>query len=73
LWQWREHGARLDDGSVFTPDLYHQLRDEQLKKLQAERNGGPTRLTEAARLLDELVLSPDFVSFLTLSGYKQLD
>ena len=72
LWQWRTHGARLDDGSQLTPALYEQMREERLTALETERTG-VSRLAQAARLLDELVLSPEFVSFLTHSGYKQLD
>ena len=71
LWQWRTQKARLDDGSVFTADLYRQLRDEQLAEIRG--SGTATdRLNDAAALLDSLVLSDDFIPFLTIPGYALL-
>jgi malate synthase len=71
LWQWRTHTARLEDGSAFTADWYQRIRDEQVKIIQAE-SGPDTRLQEAATLLDTLVLSNDFIPFLTVPGYSLL-
>jgi malate synthase len=70
LWQWLRHGARLDDGRPITPDLYRELRDQELQAL-----GGPAqgRLRQAAEILDSLVLSPDFVPFLTSEAYGSLE
>ncbi len=73
LWQWRVHNSRLADGATMTANLYKQVRTERLAALRASRNGDASRLDEAAALLDELVLSPDFIPFLTLPGYGQLD
>jgi malate synthase len=50
--------------------LYAQIRDEEVAKLQ-ERLAGP-RLDQAIALLDLLVLSPEFVEFLTVPGYQQM-
>jgi malate synthase len=69
LWQWRTHGARLDDGRAFTLDLYRALRDEELAKL--ERFPG-NRYDEAAALLDRLVTAEQFAEFLTLPAYERL-
>jgi malate synthase len=71
LWQWRMHNARLEDGTAFTTELYEQLRDEQVANIRAE-SGSASRLTDAATLLDGLVLSNDFVPFLTIPGYRLL-
>ncbi|HSH22256.1 MAG TPA: hypothetical protein VK992_06560, partial [Candidatus Caenarcaniphilales bacterium] len=70
LWQWRRHGAQLDDGRVIDDELYRQIRGEELDAL-----GGPAhgRLREAATLLDELVLAQQMPEFLTLSAYQLLD
>ncbi|MGL4648894.1 MAG: malate synthase A [Caldilineaceae bacterium] len=69
LWQWRHHQAILNDGRPVTAELYAQLRDEELARL-----GGPTteRYADAVRLLDTLVLSDEFVEFLTLVAYDLL-
>ncbi len=71
LWQWRTHNAQLDDGSSFTGELYQQIRDEQFKIIEKEA-GAATRLEDAATLLDTLVLSNDFIPFLTIPGYGLL-
>jgi malate synthase len=70
LWQWRVHGVPLDAGEPLTPDRYATIRDEELAKLQSASPDSPW--TDAAQLLDELVLSDDFAEFLTLSAYPRL-
>ncbi len=70
LWQWTHHGARMDDGRPITLDLYREFRDQEL---QALGGSGQGRLGDAARILDELVLSRDFVPFLTVEAYELLD
>ena len=70
LWQWRVHSAALDDGSPMSPERYTTIRDDELGRL---RSSAPDyRWTDASALLDELVLSDDFVDFLTLPAYRQL-
>lgn len=70
IWQWIRHGAQLADGRAVTRDLYRQIRDEELHKL-----GGPgaERYEEAAELLDKLILTDQFIEFLTLIAYDYLD
>jgi malate synthase len=60
----------MDDGRRITPELYREIRDQELAAL-----GGPDRgrLREAAEILDSLVLSPTFVPFLTIEAYGYLD
>jgi malate synthase len=70
LWQWRVHGIRLDDGHALTPDRYATIRDGELAKLRAASPDVPW--TDAAALLDGLVLSDDFAEFLTLPAYPRL-
>jgi len=69
LWQWRRHGTRLEDGEAFTADRYRRIRDEELEWIG--RTSG--RVAEAAALLDELVLTAEFVEFLTPAAYRRLD
>jgi malate synthase len=73
LWQWIRHGAKLEDGSAVTEDLYRRIRREELEGLQSERGGAAARFQEAAELLDGLVLSEEFAEFLTLPGYERLE
>jgi malate synthase len=70
LWQWRTQGVPLDDGRPFDAARYAAIRDEELTALRGAVPGAPW--TEAAALLDELVLADDFVEFLTLPAYPRL-
>jgi malate synthase len=70
LWQWIRNGATTDDGEPITRERYQRVREEELTKL-----GGPGagRYGDAAEILDGLVLSEDFVQFLTIPAYAYLD
>ena len=72
LWQWRHNAAPLTDGRPVSDDLYREIREEELEKLQsAGMDNG--HLQDAADLLDRLVLDDHFIGFLTLPGYEKLD
>jgi malate synthase len=71
LWQWRIHATPLDDGRPMTSDVYTTIRDDELGRLQSDMPD--FRWTDAAALLDDLVLSDDFAEFLTLKAYPLLD
>lgn len=70
IWQWIRHGAKLDDGRAVTRELYMAIRDEELHQL-----GGPgaEHYEESAELLDKLILTDEFIEFLTLIAYDYLD
>jgi malate synthase len=70
LWQWRVHAVPLDDGQPLTPDRFAEIRDEELATLRSASPDFPW--TDAAGLLDELVLSDHFAEFLTLNAYPRL-
>jgi len=67
LWQWIHHGARLDDGRPITLELYHQLRDQELKSI-----GDRPHLKTAAALFDRLTASDALADFLTIPAYDEL-
>ncbi len=67
LWQWLHFGAELDDGRTFTRDLFDQFFNEEVGLLQDVEN-----IHEAAELFREMVVSDDFVEFLTLPAYERL-
>jgi len=76
LWQWLQAEAKLDDGRITTPELYEQLKAEELRKIRellgenAYRQG---RFEEAVALFDQLVLQDEFTEFLTLPAYELID
>ena len=69
IWQWIHHKATLADGRTITSALYKQIRSEELDKLLSM---GESRYHEAAEILDDLILSADFVEFLTLPAMKYI-
>ena len=71
IWQWVRYGASLNDGRKVDGALYKTIRDEELERVQASSDSA--HLEQAAVLLDRLVLSKDFVEFLTLPAYKELE
>jgi malate synthase len=72
VWQWIHHGAALDDGRVVTPELFRRVLDDELAALRAYRAGDPGRLSEAARLFEELSIAGTLADFLTLPAYELL-
>jgi malate synthase len=73
LWQWIRHGAELAEGGRMTRALYEEVRARELAALEAVRGQAPSRLRDAAALLDELVLGERFAEFLTTSAYAMLE
>ncbi len=70
LWQWRINAVPLDDGEPLTAARYATIRDEELTKHRSALPDAPW--DAAAELLDELVLSDEYATFLTLVAYGRL-
>ena len=66
LWQWLHQRSVLEDGRALTSELYQQLRDEELGRL--DNRGMPA----AQQILDNLVFDQNFAEFLTLAAYDKL-
>jgi malate synthase len=73
LWQWVHRGVRTADGTLVDAEHYRRVRTEELNALEGSRGDAPSRLGDAAALLDRLVLSDGFEEFLTLGAYGMLD
>jgi len=73
MWQWiRSPQGVLDDGRKVTRELFQTLLREELVKAQGLL--GPAawhagRYEDAAKLLDRITCSDEFVEFLTMPGY----
>ncbi|MDG2193838.1 MAG: malate synthase A [Polaribacter sp.] len=75
LWQWMHKKAHLEDGRIFTEEMYKKLKKEEVEKIKLLV--GETQFTNgkfplAIQLFDALVLSEEFVEFLTLPAYAYL-
>lgn len=70
IWQWIRNGSLLEDGRPVTTSLYKTVRDQELEKLGGRSSG---RYGDATAILDKLILSEEFIEFLTLVAYDYLD
>lgn len=69
IWQWIKSETKTAEGDLVTGALYAKLRDEALAKLSTQPGN---RYSEAANILDQIILNDQFVEFLTIPAYKQL-
>ena len=77
VWQWvHQPNGVLSDGRQITPDLVSRLFREQMDKLR-EKLGAEAfargHFEAARKLIEGIVLKPDFTEFMTLVGYQYLD
>lgn len=76
VWQWlHTPGTTLADGRAVTLELYRSLVPGQLEKIEiqvGEAAYATGHFLEAARLFDKLVVSEEFIEFLTVPAYEQL-
>jgi malate synthase len=71
LWQWLHHAVSLSDGRQMIRALYSSVRSAELSRLESAYPA--FRWTDAAAILDALVLDDSFQPFLTLLAYPYLD
>jgi malate synthase len=76
IWQWLHHRAVLSDGRPFTPELYDQFVEEELRAIRAEigaarYEGGHFPL--ATQIFKNMSKQEPMVDFLTLPAYEHLD
>jgi malate synthase len=75
VWQWRRHGASLEDGRKVDAALIRSVLDDELRKIDKALSPEAVaehRYAEAAALFLELVETDRFETFLTLPAYKMV-
>ncbi|MCZ7574009.1 MAG: malate synthase A [Ardenticatenaceae bacterium] len=75
IWQWIRHQARMSDGRQVTAELCHQVLQEELARLKADRGNDRYSIGTfelAAELFAEMVTRQEFPEFLTLVAYDYL-
>ncbi len=73
VWQLIKYGAKLEDGTVVTRDLFERLLDDEMIKLQPDIGNvafESGRFPEAIELFRTLSTSDELEPFLTLPAYK---
>jgi len=76
LWQWIHNGeCQLSDGTAINAELFSSELERISTEIsqQSGINYQQQRYPEAAKLLNDLVLSDDFVEFLTLPAYELIN
>ncbi|MGH8495219.1 MAG: malate synthase A [Gammaproteobacteria bacterium] len=76
LWQWINHGSRLDDGRTVTPGLFESLMTEEMQAIEEEAGAeafAATPYAAAADLLRRITLDAEFAEFVTSVAYEKLD
>lgn len=75
IWQWIKNKAHLDDGRLIDADLYKEILPSEIEKIKAyvgEKNFEQGEFKEAIALFEELILTEDFIDFLTLPAYEKI-
>ena len=75
IWQWRKHGAALEDGREVTGKLVDELLEDEMTRLREAL--GPElydsgRFPEAIGIFTSLTESDELAPFLTLPAYALL-
>jgi malate synthase len=77
VWQWVRHGVQLDTGETVTPELVRRYEEEELEKVREQVGDeffySEGRPDQSRELFDQVALSDEFVDFLTLPAYEQLE
>ena len=76
IWQWVHHQAKLDDGSIVTPELVRKVLDEETARIReavGEETWRAGRPAETREVFERVALAPELIEFLTLVGYDYLD
>ena len=75
VWQWMHNGAKLSDGRQVTDAMIRDVIKEQLGKIHgmvgdARYDAG--KYPQAAKLFEEMMVSPECKDFLTSEAYRYL-
>jgi malate synthase len=73
VWQWIRNQVRLSDGQPVDRQLVRQLAGEELARITAELGDPHGHYARARELFERLVLAEDYVDFLTVAAYPELD
>jgi malate synthase len=77
IWQWiRDERGRFADDTKITTELVSEMLRQELTNIRqglGEERYAQTKFDEAGRLFLQVSTAPEFVEFLTLPAYEQLD
>ncbi len=76
VWQWIKNSSKLDDGRTVTYELFKEILPSELKEVKAyvgEAAFNTPTMKRAIEMFDRLVQQGDYVEFLTLPAYQEID
>lgn len=76
VWQWIKNGSKLDDGRIVSTTLLDEILPSEMEKIKAyvgESAFAHGRFAQASKIFYELATQPDYVDFLTLPAYNNID
>ncbi len=76
VWQWLKHNTETEQGQKITRDWYEKVEEEEMHAIEGEvgkERFAQGKYARARELFHTLVTSEDFVEFLTLPAYEELE
>jgi malate synthase len=78
VWQWLHHERTLEDGTPITRELVERLEVEELERIRREIGDddwfvSQGRPDQSRRLFERVALADEFLPFLTLPAYEELE
>ena len=73
VWQWVHNDVVLASGERVTKDLVREVLADTEKQLRAEPGFPVEHLSKAVELFEQVAISDEFVDFLNLPAYEQID
>jgi malate synthase len=77
VWQWiNSPNGVLNDGRKVTQEMVHRLLPEEIEKIRAlygEANFAASKIDRAREVFEKVVTEKEFVDFLTLVAYEELE
>jgi malate synthase len=77
IWQWIKEGSKLEDGRTITVQLVDELMPSEIENIKnyvgGETNFSKGAFNDAIRIFYNLVTQTDYVEFLTLPAYEEID
>jgi malate synthase len=77
VWQWVHNGVKLAEGQTVTTDLVRRTATEELDKIREQVGDeffwNEGRPEQSRALFEQVALADEFIEFLTIPAYEQLD
>ncbi|GAA2330869.1 malate synthase A [Saccharopolyspora halophila] len=73
IWQWLHNSVTLSNGQQVTLELVRENLADVEKSLRSEAGFPTENLSRAVELFEQVAVADDFVDFLTLPAYEQID